>query len=107
MTVSFQEPDRVPLYVWIFNQPAVIDQILNKYGTFETFCDALDLDLTQAFPDKGPLKERPAPGQPGARMDPAYGWVDSLEDALQVPFNAPDDLSIYQPIIAEINHHKD
>lgn len=104
--LQFREPDRVPLYVWVFNQPGVIDEIKSKYGNFEAFCDTLELDMTQAFPAKGPLKRRPEPGSDDAVHDATYGWVYTIEAALDAELNDPDDASIYEPIVREIEHHK-
>ncbi len=105
--LQFQEPDRVPLYVWVFNQPGVIDEIRERFGSFEKFCDALELDMTQAFPAKGPLKRRPAPNSDGAIYDATYGWVYTLEAAVEAELNDPDDSAIYEPIRKEIAHHKE
>ncbi len=105
--LQFREPDRVPLYVWVFNQPRVIDEILTRFGSFENFCDLLELDMTQAFPAKGPLKRRPKPGDEGAIHDATYGWVYTIEAALEAELNDPDDPAIYEPIKREIEHHKE
>lgn len=104
--LQFREPDRVPLYVWVFNQPGVIDEIVARFGTFEAFCDELELDMTQAFPAKGPLKRRPKPGDEAAVYDATYGWVYTVEGALEAELNDPDDPTIYEPIKREIEHHK-
>ncbi len=105
--LRFKEPDRVPLYVWVFNQPGVIDEIRERFGSFEAFCDALELDMTQAFPAKGPLKSRPASNSDGAIFDATYGWVYTLDAALDAELNDPDDQTIYEPIRKEIEHHKE
>jgi len=68
-SLQFREPDRVPLYLWVFNQPGVIDEIVARFGSFEAFCDFLELDMTQAFPAKGPLKRRPKPNSDEAIYD--------------------------------------
>jgi len=104
--LQFREPDRVPLYVWVFNQPGVIDEILSRFGSFEAFCDELELDMTQAFPAKGPMKQRPKPGDDGAIYDATYGWIYTIEAALEAELNDPDDPTIYEPIKREIEHHK-
>lgn len=105
--LQFREPDRVPLYLWVFGQPGVIDDIRAKYGTFEAFCDALDLDMTQAFPAKGFLKRGAVPNSPGSVYEAAYGWVHTLDAALDAEFTDPDDAEIYTTIRAEIEHHKE
>ncbi len=104
--LNFREADRTPIYLWVFNQPGVIDAIRAKHGTFEAFCDALDLDMTQSFPAKGVLKRRPEPGSEHALRDATYGWVYTMEAALEAELNDPDDATIYKPIQAEIEHHK-
>lgn len=104
--LQFHQPDRVPIYVWVFNQPCVIDEIKAKFGSFEAFCDELELDMTQAFPAKGLLKCRPAPNSDEAIHNATYGFVWTLEAALDAELNDPDDVSIYEPIKAEIVHHK-
>ncbi len=55
-SIAHREPDRVPLYCWVFRQPGVIDDIEAKYGNEEAFYDALSLDMCQTFPAKGLLK---------------------------------------------------
>ena len=105
--LNFCEPDRVPVYLWVFNQPGVIDEIVARFGSFEAFCDFLELDMTQAFPAKGPLKQRPKPNSDEAIHDATYGWVYKLEDALEAELNDPDDPTIYEPIRREIEHHKE
>ena len=104
--LRFEEPDRVPIYIWIFGQPGVIDDIVARYGTFEAFCDALDVDMTQAFPAKGFLKQAAPPNSPNSEYEPAYGWVYTLDGALEAEFTDPDDPEIYTTIRAEIEHHK-
>ncbi|MGQ9541014.1 MAG: uroporphyrinogen decarboxylase family protein [Armatimonadota bacterium] len=104
--LQFQEPDRVPIYLWVFGQPGVIDDITAKYGTFGAFCDALNLDMTQAFPAKGFLKRGAPPSSPDSVYEAAYGWVYTLDSALEAEFNDPDDAEIYTTIRAEIEHHK-
>jgi len=104
--LNFREPDRVPVYLWVFNQPGVIDEIVARFGSFEAFCDFLELDMTQAFPAKGPLKQRPKPNSDEAIHDATYGWVYKLEAALEAELNDPDDPTIYEPIRREIEHHK-
>lgn len=105
--LQFQEPDRVPMYVWVFNQPGVIDEIVARFGSFEAFCDLLELDMTQAFPGKGPLKRRPKPGSEEAVYDATYGWVYTVEAAVDAELNDPDDPAIYEPIRREIETHKE
>jgi uroporphyrinogen decarboxylase len=105
--LNFREPDRVPVYLWVFNQPGVIDEIVARFGSFEAFCDFLELDMTQAFPAKGPLKQRPKPNSDEAIHDATYGWVYKLEAALEAELNDPDDPTIYEPIRREIEHHKE
>lgn len=106
--IAHREADRVPLYVWIFNQPGVIDDIRDRYGSMEAFCDALQLDLTQAFPAKGLIKDRPAVGEPDLdrRHDPTFGEVLTLDEALEVELYDPDEADIYVPIREEIAHHQ-
>lgn len=104
--LQFREPDRVPIYLWVFGQPGVIDDIQAKYGSFEAFCDALELDMTQAFPAKGFLKRGAPPDSPNSVYEAAYGWVYTLDTALEAEFNDPDDAEIYTTIRAEIEHHK-
>lgn len=104
--LQFREPDRVPIYLWVFGQPGVIDDIHAKYGSFEAFCDALELDMTQAFPAKGFLKRGAPPDSPNSVYEAAYGWVYTLDTALEAEFNDPDDAEIYTTIRAEIEHHK-
>ncbi|MCS7192777.1 MAG: hypothetical protein NZ937_07340 [Armatimonadetes bacterium] len=105
--LQFCEPDRVPIYVWVFNQPGVIDEIWAKFGSFEAFCDFLELDMTQAFPAKGPLKRKTEPNEDGAIYDATYGWVYTIEAALDAELNDPNDTTIYEPIKREIEHHKE
>ncbi|MFA0747299.1 MAG: hypothetical protein EORIYHIE_001168 [Candidatus Fervidibacter sp.] len=105
--LNFREPDRVPVYLWVFNQPGVIGEIVARFGSFEAFCDFLELDMTQAFPAKGPLKQRPKPNSDEAIHDATYGWVYKLEVALEAELNDPDDPTIYEPIRREIEHHKE
>ncbi len=104
--MRFEEPDRVPIYLWVFGQPGVIDDIQAKYGTFEAFCDALQLDMTQAFPARGLLKQGAPPHSPDSSYEAAYGWVFTLDAALDAEFTDPDDPEIYTTIRAEIEHHK-
>jgi len=85
----------------------VIDDIVAKYGTFEAFCDALEVDMTQAFPAKGFLKQGAPPNSPDSEYEPAYGWVYTLDAALEAEFTDPDDPDIYTTIRAEIEHHKE
>ncbi|MCS7264230.1 MAG: hypothetical protein NZ805_05290 [Armatimonadetes bacterium] len=54
--LQFHEPDKVPIYIWVFNQHSVIDEILAWFGSFEDFCNFLELDMTRVFPAKSLLK---------------------------------------------------
>jgi uroporphyrinogen decarboxylase len=106
--IAHREADRVPLYLWVFKQPGVIDDIRSKYGSMEAFCDALQLDMTQSFPAKGLIRDRAAGRAPDRdrERDPTFGEVLSLEESLEVELNDPDDAEIYVPIREEIAHHK-
>ena len=69
-TIAHREPDRVPLYCWLFwlDQFAEIEQ---RFGTVRDFYDRLHLDLVQTFPTQPLLPDKnindhiPSPGDPG------------------------------------------
>lgn len=121
-TLNQGKPDRVPLYVWIFNQPGVTQAIEAKYGSIEAFYDALSLDLCQTFPRKGLLKEVPAQStvaeestvvERNVYSDPlgrtrksCYDNVLTLDEALEAEFTDPDDAEIYSEIRSDVQHHK-
>lgn len=112
-SIAHREADRVPLYVWVFRQPGVHQAIEAKYGSFEAFCDALQLDICQTFPQKGLLKDRAAILNRRTELDKSqtdrrncYGNVLSLEEALEAEFTAPDDQAIYTRIREEVEEHK-
>ena len=122
-TINHREPDRVPLYLWVFKQRGVVDDIEAKYGSMNAFYDALSLDMCQSFPRKGVVKERP-PARPGVEAPReeiesnvygdildgtrkgCYDNVFTLDEALEVEFTDPDDEAIYTDIRAEVEHHK-
>jgi uroporphyrinogen decarboxylase len=102
--IAHREPDRVPLYLWVFRQPGVHEAIEAKYGTFEAFCDALQLDLCQTFPARGLLRHSPAPA--GEEKRNIYGRTLTLEEALEAEFTDPEDEGLYPRIRAEVAEHK-
>ena len=102
--LSHREGDRVPLYCWVFNQPGVTDDINAKFGNFDAFADALDLDLCQAFAAGGPLNRAAIPEDLVSERTATYGKVLSLEDAIEIPLNDPDNDAIYAPIRRAIEH---
>lgn len=120
--LNHREPDRVPLYLWVFKQPGVTQAIEAKYGSMEAFYDALSLDLCQTFPRKGLLKEAPARSIVAEESDAVeqnvygdllgktrkscYDNVLTLDEALEVEFTDPDDEGVYTEIRYEVEHHK-
>jgi len=106
-SIRHREPDRVPLHLWIFNQPGITQRIIAKYGSINAFYDALNIDIWQTFPDKG-LVDRSAYRMPEVEPQQRniYGDVLTLDQALEAPFTDPNDPDIYRTIRAEVEHHK-
>lgn len=108
--MAHREPDRVPLYLWVFRQPGVTQEIEARHGSVEAFCDLLNLDVCQTFPSKGLVAQRPAHPDAVTVDTPygrgAHGNEMSLEEALEVRFTDPDDGAIYTRIREEVAHHK-
>lgn len=102
--LSHREGDRVPLYCWIFGQPGVSDDIDTRFGSFDAFADALDLDLCQAFPAGGPLDRAALPADLATERTPTYGPVLSLDDAVEVPLRDPADPRLYSRIERALEH---
>ncbi|MBI3910290.1 MAG: hypothetical protein HY320_05075 [Armatimonadetes bacterium] len=108
-SIAHREPDRVPLYVWVFRQPGVHQAIEAKYGTFEAFCDALQLDVCQTFPNKGLISKHPMTQdmpEDGSKRN-IYGNVLTLDEVLDAEFTDPDDEEIYTRIREEVAEHRD
>lgn len=109
-SMAHREPDRAPLYLWVFGQKAVVADIEARHGSFEAFCDLLELDVCQTFPGKGLLAGPVARPEAVAIDTPygrgRYGGALSLEAALDAPFTDPDDEAIYERIRREVAHHK-
>ncbi|MCC6443456.1 MAG: hypothetical protein IT210_08365 [Armatimonadetes bacterium] len=107
LAIRHREPDRVPLHLWIFNQPGITQRIEAAYGSINAFYDALSIDLWQTFPDGGLIdraffrKEEEPAGPTNI-----YGHVLTLDDLLDGPFTDPDDSHIYRTIRADVAHHK-
>jgi uroporphyrinogen decarboxylase len=105
--IAHREPDRVPLYVWVFRQPGIRQEVEARYGSYEAFHDALSLDLCQSFPARGLVQKRPrAVAEAGGDRLNTYGAVLSLEEALETSFTDPDDPAVYTQIQDEVAHHK-
>lgn len=108
--LAHREPDRVPLYLWVFGQPGVTQEIEARHGSLEAFYDLLNLDVCQTFPSKGLTAHRPV--HPDAVIvDTPYGRGTygndlTLDEALETPFTDPDDGAIYTRIREEVAHHK-
>ena len=101
--LEHREGDRVPLYLWVFGQPGVTEDINTAYGDFQAFADALDLDMIQAFPAGGPY-DAAAVQAVSTERDPTFGAVLSVAQALEVPFNDPDCDAIYEPLRRAVEH---
>ncbi len=101
--LEHREGDRVPLYLWVFGQPGVIDDINAAYGDMAAFADALDLDLVQAFPGGGPY-DGAAVQALATDQDPTFGAVLRLENALEVAFGDPDNEAVYTPLRQAVEH---
>lgn len=95
--IEHREGDRCPIYLWVFGQPGVSEEINESYGSFEAFADALELDMIQAFPAGGPCNTSYFPADKIER-DPTFGAVLSVADALEVPFGEVHAESIYAPL---------
>ena len=109
-SMAHRESDRAPLYLWVFGQKAVVADIEARHGTFDAFCDLLQLDVCQTFPSKG-LLPRPVKRSASVEVDTPYGrgrhgGEMALQDALDAPFTDPDDEAIYDRIRREVAHHK-
>jgi uroporphyrinogen decarboxylase len=92
-TIRHREPDRVPLYCWLFGLSQT-PEIEARFGSVRAFYDALHLDMVQSFPAKG-LIDRDALPRP---VTP--------EAALDTPFIDPGDDAIYAPVRDDISYHK-
>ncbi len=109
-TLAHREPDRVPLYLWVFGQKQVASEVQKKYGSMERFYDSLELDICQTFPSKGLLRNRTQ--QPNRiEVDTPYGQsvygnTLSLEEGLEAEFTDPDDRDLYVQVEKEVSHHK-
>jgi uroporphyrinogen decarboxylase len=93
-TIEHREPDRVPLYCWLFGLGQV-PEIEARFGSVREFYDVLHLDMVQSFPAKGPLDRSKLERPVTSRM------------ALDIPFLDPDDAEIYTPIRSDVEYHKD
>ena len=114
--VARQEPDRVPMYCWLFWLEQ-FPEIERRFGTVRDFYERLHLDLVQSFPTQPLLPERNindhivAPGdeaRPDARSpeDPAPEHLYSMAEALETPFCDPDDADLYAEIRDDVHYHK-
>lgn len=101
--LSHHEGDRVPIYVWIFGQPGVIDEINATYGDMDGFADALDLDMIQAFPARSVL-DGEALAELATMTDPTFGRILTIEQACEVRLTDPHDERIYAPIVRAVEH---
>ena len=109
-TLAHREPDRVPLYLWVFSQKAVVADIEARHGSVEQFYDLLDLDVCQTFPSKGLLADR-ADRTGAVVVETPYGRNThgdrlSLEEAVDAPLTDPDSEALYGQIRREVEHHK-
>jgi len=75
-TISHQEPDRVPLDVWIFQEEKVIE----KWGSLDRFYEALNTDMFLAYTPSANSLSR------------AFGSIDEVLDS---KFCSPDDEKLY------------
>jgi uroporphyrinogen decarboxylase len=103
--LSHREGDRCPLYLWVFDQPGVIEQINARFGSMDAFADDLDLDMIQAFPNGGPCLPSAFPADL-VTDDPTFGRVVDIAAAVDVPFGEVDADWIYEPIRAAVEHHQ-
>ncbi len=106
--LNHRESDRVPRYIWVDGGLAT-ERIVSRFGSYDAFLDALEVDMFQAFP-AGPLildwSGLPAND---ARDEGPRGLSQgalSLDEALEAPFSDPNTDSIYVPIRAAVEHHK-
>lgn len=104
--LAFREPDRVPLYCWIFGQPGVIDDINARFGSMEAFADALDFDVFQAFPAGGLLDWGVVDAFAQVELDPTFGRVMTVDEAVEVPLTDPANPAIYEPIRRAVEHEQ-
>lgn len=132
--LQHREADRVPLYIWLFWSP-INEAIVAKYGSEEAFYDRFDIDMWQTFPAKGVFQqakvsadmpdaldeerrsvmEQMAEAEEWQEGDAAgvpsrlniYGDVPTIDEILDLPFADPDDSEIYEPIIRDVEHHKE
>ncbi len=106
--LEHREADRVPRYIWVDGGEAT-RRIVERFGSYDAFLDALDVDMFQAFPDSPTLidvgqwrEAHPAPPrQPGL----SQGAL-SLDEALAAPLTDPNREAIYAPIEAALAHHQ-
>lgn len=104
--LSHREPDRVPLYCWIFGQPGVIDDINARFGSMAAFADALEFDLFQAFPAGGLLDWGVVSQKFQLEVDATFGRVMTIEEAIEVPLTDPSNPRIYEPIRRAVEEEK-
>ncbi|MCC7494841.1 MAG: hypothetical protein IT204_20970 [Fimbriimonadaceae bacterium] len=102
--LEHREGDRCPIYLWVFGQPGVTEDINARFGDWETFADHLELDMIQAFPAGGPLSGVPRTGSPGVDHDPTFGTVWSMADAAELTLASADDEAIYAPLQRAVEH---
>lgn len=106
-TIAHREPDRVPLYCWLFHLEQ-FPEIERRFGSVRGFYDRLHLDMVQTYPEF-PILPPKSPSQ-GGHADNAsrtiYGEVYTLEEALDAPFHDPDDPAMYATIRDDIRFHK-
>lgn len=103
--LTHREADRVPLYLWVFGQPGVIEQVNERFGSMNGLADHLDLDMIQAFPAGGPCNGSYFPADK-VTHDPTFGSILDVKDALEVPFGDVDGDSIYAPLRRAVEHDK-
>ncbi len=103
--LNHKEGDRCPYYVWVFGQPGVSEEINERFGSFDAFADALDLDLIQAFPAGGPCDPSQYPADQVSH-DPTFGRIIPLDVALDVPFGDPHRDAMYNPLRHAVEHDK-
>ena len=78
-TIRHQEPDRVPLDVWMYREE-VQKKVIEKYGNLDNFFEALNTDMFLAYTPSA------------SSLSGAFGSIDEVLDST---FCSPDDERLY------------
>jgi len=97
--IRHRKADRMPIYGWV--RANLSEEIAAEYGSVEAFEDAYEFDLHHAFGGPGAYRREDLESlrkSLGGPIDPA--------SLLRIELADPNDMSAYQPIVNQLEHHQ-